>query len=73
MSGGATTVPRPCEYCDVAEAKAAYLTDLVHRLLQRIPDTEHSWQPEQDLVAEARAVLVAAGRRVKERKMWEDR
>ena len=70
-----TTIPRshPCERCDVAEARQDRAVDLLDKLLRLVPMNSYLTQPQQNVINDVRELLVAAGRRVEERKMWEDR
>jgi len=70
-----TTIQRsqPCERCEHADARRDRALELLDKLLRLVPMNSYLTQPQQNVISDVRELLVAAGRRVEERKMWEDR
>ena len=63
----------PCEHCEHADARRDRALELLDQLLRLVPMNSYLTQPQQNVISDVRELLVAAGRRVEERKMWEDR
>jgi len=58
------TIPRPCEFCDVADAKAERRAELLFQLLKLVDVNVYRTQPEQDVIRAVRGELADAGKPV---------